>query len=71
MVASARPCTADGIASGSESIAHRWLQGEEVLGRPADLPQADDGALLVSDDYNGFIYRISYSADDAGTTNSR
>ena len=28
-------------------------------GRPVDVLVANDGALLVSDDYNGAIYRIS------------
>lgn len=62
---------ADGVATGYEVFADGWLQGEEVLGRPVDLLQADDGALLVSDDYNGVIYRISHGADGGGTTNSR
>ena len=29
-------------------------------GRPVDVLVMRDGALLVSDDYNGIIYRISY-----------
>jgi glucose/arabinose dehydrogenase len=32
-----------------------------MWGRPADVLVMRDGALLVSDDYNGIIYRISYS----------
>ena len=31
-----------------------------MWGRPVDVLQMPDGALLVSDDYNGIIYRISY-----------
>jgi glucose/arabinose dehydrogenase len=39
-----------------------WLQSDnKVLGRPADVEMAPDGALLVSDDANGAIYRITYS----------
>ena len=34
--------------------------GESYIGRPAGLAMAADGALLVSDDANGVIYRISY-----------
>ena len=30
-------------------------------GRPVDVAVAKDGSLLVSDDYAGAIYRISYS----------
>lgn len=43
-----------------EPFAEGWLQGEDVTGRPVDVQQAPDGALLVSDDKNGAIYRISY-----------
>jgi glucose/arabinose dehydrogenase len=31
-----------------------------MWGRPADVLVMRDGALLVSDDYNGIIYRVSY-----------
>ena len=37
-----------------------FLDGEEFLGRPADVLVMPDGALLVSDDVNGAVYRISY-----------
>ncbi len=37
-----------------------WLQGEEEWGRPVDVLVMPDGALLVSDDRAGAIYRISY-----------
>ena len=32
-----------------------------MWGRPVDLLVLRDGSLLVSDDYNGAIYRVSYS----------
>ncbi|HEU4685154.1 MAG TPA: sorbosone dehydrogenase family protein [Nitrospira sp.] len=41
-------------------FAEGWLQGEKAWGRPADLLVMPDGALLISDDYAGVIYRISY-----------
>jgi glucose/arabinose dehydrogenase len=31
-----------------------------MWGRPVDVLVMRDGALLVSDDYNGIIYRVSY-----------
>ena len=31
-----------------------------MWGRPVDVLVMQDGALLVSDDYNGIIYRVSY-----------
>jgi glucose/arabinose dehydrogenase len=32
-----------------------------MWGRPVDVQQMKDGALLVSDDYNGIVYRVSYA----------
>ena len=45
---------------GYETFVDGWLQGEDVLGRPVDLLQLPDGSLLLSDDQNGLIYRITY-----------
>jgi glucose/arabinose dehydrogenase len=42
-------------------FASGWLKGEEVSGRPVDIQQMPDGSLLVSDDYAGKIYRITYN----------
>lgn len=50
----------NGTATGYEIFAEGWLQGREAWGRPVDVLVADDGALLVSDDYAGAIYRIAY-----------
>lgn len=36
------------------------VASEKALGRPVDVLVMPDGALLVSDDLNGAIYRISY-----------
>jgi glucose/arabinose dehydrogenase len=44
-----------------EPFADGFLQGTEVLGRPVDVEIAKDGALLVSDDEKGLIYRITYN----------
>jgi len=41
-------------------FAEGWLQGQNAWGRPADVLVMPDGALLVSDDSAGVIYRISY-----------
>lgn len=37
-----------------------WLQGRAAWGRPVDVVSGPDGALYVSDDRAGLIYRISY-----------
>ena len=43
-----------------EPFAQGWLQGSESWGRPVDVQVMPDGALLVSDDRAGAIYRITY-----------
>jgi len=43
-----------------ETFAEGWLQGFRASGRPVDLLVMPDGALLVSDDTAGVIYRITY-----------
>jgi len=37
------------------------VENNEYLGRLVDVMQMKDGSLLVSDDHNGAIYRISYA----------
>jgi glucose/arabinose dehydrogenase len=45
----------------SEPFAEGWNHGAmPYLGRPVDVAQAPDGALLVTDDQNGVVYRIAY-----------
>lgn len=36
----------------------------EVVGRPVDVAFLADGSMLVSDDFAGKVYRVSYSAKD-------
>jgi glucose/arabinose dehydrogenase len=54
---------ADGSAEATEPFAEGWLDPEtrQYRGRPADVAEMPDGSLLVSDDFAGAIYRISYS----------
>ncbi len=49
--------------TGQQVFASGWLDeaSQEVWGRPVDVLVMPDGALLVSDDYAGVIYRISHS----------
>ena len=44
-----------------EPFAEGWLQGQIASGRPVDVIVAPDGALLVSDDANGVVYRIDFA----------
>lgn len=55
----------NGLEPGSQVVdfATGWLADdmESVTGRPVGLAVGSDGALYVSDDSGGFIYRIAYS----------
>ncbi len=53
----------EGNATGKKVFVDGWLQDGEAWGRPVDTLQMPDGSLLVSDDYAGVIYRISYRTD--------
>jgi glucose/arabinose dehydrogenase len=58
------PVKADGTAGASTVFAEGFLDPDtgSYRGRPVDVAVWKDGSLLVSDDYAGAIYRISYSA---------
>jgi glucose/arabinose dehydrogenase len=47
-------------AASYRPFAQGWLQESRAWGRPVDVLVMPDGALLVSDDEAGAIYRISY-----------
>lgn len=51
----------DSKVEDSKVFAEGWLQDDRMWGRPVDLEIMPDGALLVSDDLAGVIYRISYN----------
>lgn len=52
---------AKGNVTRQEVFAQGWLGSDEsVWGRPVDLLTLPDGSLLISDDYAGAIYRITY-----------
>lgn len=38
-----------------------FLQNEKAVGRPVDIAQLPDGSMLISDDFAGRIYRVSYA----------
>lgn len=52
----------DGKAISYEPFAYGWLDNatQRTSGRPVDILVMDDGSILVSDDYAGLIYRITY-----------
>ncbi len=50
----------DGKVRSMEPLVTGFLEDNKYIGRPADVMQMKDGSILVSDDYNGAVYRISY-----------
>ena len=46
-----------------DSFVDQWLIDGKVTGRPNDVLMLRDGSLLISDDQNGTIYRVTYSGD--------
>ncbi|MFK7965189.1 MAG: sorbosone dehydrogenase family protein [Burkholderiaceae bacterium] len=52
----------DGTAASTEVFADGWLdpKTKRYIGRPVDVANLPDGSILVSDDYAGALYRISY-----------
>lgn len=50
----------DGKPVGLEDFVTGWLKGDQITGRPAGLITGADGALYISDDNKGFIYRVTY-----------
>ena len=43
-----------------EVFADGFHQGDRVLGRPTHIEWMPDGSMLLSDDYHGAIYHITY-----------
>jgi glucose/arabinose dehydrogenase len=50
----------DGTVKSIEPFITGFLQDNNYVGRPVDLEWLKDGSMLLSDDYNGAIYRITY-----------
>jgi glucose/arabinose dehydrogenase len=50
----------DGTVKKTEPLITGFLEDNKYIGRPVDVMQMKDGSLLVSDDWNGAVYRITY-----------
>ncbi|MBR0795177.1 PQQ-dependent sugar dehydrogenase [Bradyrhizobium jicamae] len=51
----------DGTVKSIEPFMTGFLEDNKYIGRPVDVMLLKDGSLLVSDDWNGAVYRVSYS----------
>ncbi len=52
-----------------ETFAEGWLEERAPWGRPVDVEVMPDGALLVSDDHAGVVYRIAYAGNPTPARN--
>jgi glucose/arabinose dehydrogenase len=50
----------DGTMKSLEPFLTGFVEDNKYIGRPVDVLQMKDGSLLVSDDWNGAVYRITY-----------
>ncbi|HXW24200.1 MAG TPA: PQQ-dependent sugar dehydrogenase [Xanthobacteraceae bacterium] len=50
----------DGTVKSVDPFITGFIENNNYLGRPVDLLVMKDGSLLISDDYNGAVYRVSY-----------
>jgi glucose/arabinose dehydrogenase len=50
----------DGTVKSSEVFISGFLVDNKYIGRPVDVEIMKDGSMLLSDDWNGAIYRITY-----------
>jgi glucose/arabinose dehydrogenase len=53
---------ADGTVKSIEPFITGFLVNNSYIGRPVDVEVLKDGSMLISDDWNGAIYRVSYSS---------
>ena len=54
----------NGFPVGIEDFVSGWLTPYgSVFGRPVDIEFSVDGAMFISDDQEGFIYRVAYESD--------
>ncbi|MEA2795971.1 MAG: hypothetical protein QOI87_3351 [Bradyrhizobium sp.] len=50
----------DGTVKSMEPFITGFLENNSYIGRPVDVMQMKDGSMLVSDDWNGAVYRVTY-----------
>jgi glucose/arabinose dehydrogenase len=57
----------DGTMKSMEPFITGFLEDNKYVGRPVDVQQLKDGSILVSDDWNGAVYRITYGKPKVAT----
>jgi glucose/arabinose dehydrogenase len=52
----------DGAVKSIEPFITGFIENNNYVGRPADVEFVEDGSMLISDDFNGAVYRVTYSS---------
>ena len=52
----------DGTAEAIEPFVTGFLENNTYVGRPVDVMVMKDGSILISDDWNGAVWKVSYGA---------
>jgi len=52
----------DGTVRSIEPFITGFIDNNNYIGRPVDMEWLKDGSMLLSDDFNGAVYRITYGA---------
>jgi glucose/arabinose dehydrogenase len=55
----------DGTVKSIKPFLTGFIQNNAYIGRPVDVQVLKDGSLLVSDDYAGAVYRVTYASGKA------
>ena len=56
----------DGTFYSMEPFITGFIENNNYIGRPADLLVLKDGSMLISDDFNGAVYRVTYDNATVG-----
>jgi glucose/arabinose dehydrogenase len=57
----------EGKVKSTEPLVTGFLENNSYIGRPVDVLQLKDGSVLISDDWNGAIYRVTYGKQKLAT----
>ena len=50
------------MAAGARTVISGWLVNGQYWGRPVDMAFGKDGAIYISDDFGGAVYRVAFGA---------
>ena len=61
-----RQLNKDGTVKSVEPFITGFIENNNYVGRPADVESLKDGSMLISDDFNGAVYRVTYDSASVG-----